>query len=126
MFPLSPTTLGSPLSPTFSPYSPLRKYANLTVNTSPKTSMINDHDIVLEGLVTRHPILNGYTNTVGDLENNDVDRKSKELMDFVSPTLKKSLEKRTKEFTLKLSSTKIDEEKKIDIIKEMSSRPNKK
>ena len=84
------------------------KYQNLTViSSSPFSKYVSVPQEDLD-LVTRHPILNGYTNTVGDLEMQDVSfKKIAKDPELNSPQLKKDLNERNlKAFKLKLSNFK--------------------
>lgn len=99
---MSPTLKSMPIEP----FSPLRKYQNLTiVASSPLNKYTNIPQEDLD-LITRHPILNGYTNTVGDLELHDPSlKKIMKDPEINSPQLKKDLNERNlKAFQLKLSN----------------------
>lgn len=87
-------------------FSPLRNYQNLTISAAKDGKDSSSFD-----LVSRHPILNGYTKTVGDLGSKNTEfgahllNKIAGEMEVQSPQLKKSLKESRdmKSFQLKLS-----------------------
>jgi len=107
------STAGSPHMGPEETFSPLRKYENLTC-TSPAGKVgkeyLKEPKDSFE-LVTRHPILNGYTNTVENLGSKNFELTGALLkknfeQEIQSPQLKKSLQENRdiKTFQLKLSS----------------------
>ena len=109
-------------------FSPLRKYDNLTISPKVIKDSIKESKDSIE-LVTRHPILNGYTNTVGDLGSRNFEmsnvllKKNAADQEIQSPQLKKSLQEHRdiKSFQLKLSTFSIKdgkEEKKTNEVME--------
>ena len=109
-------------------FSPLRKYDNLTISPKIFKDTIKESKDSIE-LVTRHPILNGYTNTVGDLGSRNFEmsnvmvKKNVAEQEIQSPQLKKALQEHRdiKSFQLKLSSFSINgvkEEKKTNEVME--------
>ena len=106
----------------------MRKYDNLTISPKVIKDSIKESKDSIE-LVTRHPILNGYTNTVGDLGSRNFEmsnvllKKNAADQEIQSPQLKKSLQEHRdiKSFQLKLSTFSIKdgkEEKKTNEVME--------
>ena len=106
-----------------SPFSPLRKYDNLSIYSPLKISKENKE---IDDLYSRHPILNGYTNTVENLGSPTLPKfdkllsARKNLEEMQSPQLKRDLEEREiKTFKIRLSTFNINkqeepEEKKFE------------